>query len=87
MQESRVGSLGPEDHLEEEIATPSCILAWEILGQRGLVGYSPWSCKELYMTSDRTVRTKNGTSEPIYKTERVIDGENKLTKGEIRGEE
>ena len=30
MQETRVGSLGREDLLEEEMATHSSILAWEI---------------------------------------------------------
>ena len=40
-------SLGPEDPLEKEIATHSSILAWEITGQRGLAGYSPWGPKQL----------------------------------------
>ena len=43
----RVQSLGREDLLEKEMATPSSILAWEIRGQRGLVGCSPWAHKEL----------------------------------------
>ena len=30
MQETLVGSLGPEDPLEEEMATHSSILAWRI---------------------------------------------------------
>ena len=30
MQEMRVRSLGREDHLEEEMATHSSVLAWEI---------------------------------------------------------
>ena len=30
MQETQVQSLGQEDTLEEEMATPSSILAWEI---------------------------------------------------------
>ena len=43
-----VGSiLGQDDPLEEETATQSSILAWRIHGQRSLVGYSPWSPKEL----------------------------------------
>ena len=46
MQETRVQSLGREDLLEEEMATHSNILAWEIHGQRSLVDYSPWSCKK-----------------------------------------
>ena len=34
------------------MATHSNILSWEIHAQRGLVGYSLWSCKELDMTED-----------------------------------
>ena len=32
MQEMQIQSLGQEDPLEEEMATHSIILAWEILG-------------------------------------------------------
>ena len=46
MQETWVQSLGQEDPLEEEMATHSSILAWEIHGQRSLVGCSPWGSKE-----------------------------------------
>ena len=52
MQETWVPSLGQEDPLEEERATHSNILAWEILGRRSLVGYSPWGHKK----SDTTER-------------------------------
>ena len=45
-----VGSLGQEDSLEEEMATHSSVLTWEILGQRSLVAYSSWGLKELDMT-------------------------------------
>ena len=38
--------LGQEDPLEEEISTHSSILAGKFHGQRSLVGYSPWGCKE-----------------------------------------
>ena len=41
MQETWVQSLGQEDPLEKEMATHFSILAWEIPGQRSLVGYSP----------------------------------------------
>ena len=50
MQETWVPSLGWEDPLEKEMATHSSVLAWEIPGQRNLVGYSPWGCKELDTT-------------------------------------
>ena len=35
--------LDQDDPLEKEMATHSSVLAWEIHGQRSLVGYSPWS--------------------------------------------
>ena len=38
--------------MEKEMATHSSILAWKSLGQRNLVGYSPWGHKE----SDTTER-------------------------------
>ena len=37
-QETWVQSMGWEDPLEEEMATHSSILVWEIHGQRSLVG-------------------------------------------------
>ena len=39
-----------EEPLEEGMTTHSSILTWRIPGQRRLVGYSPWGCKELDMT-------------------------------------
>ena len=45
-----VRSLGQEDPLEEEMATHSSILPGQSHGERSLVGYSPWGCKELDMT-------------------------------------
>ena len=50
MQEMHVLSLGQDDPLENGMATHSSILAWRIHGQRSLVGYSTWGCKELDMT-------------------------------------
>ena len=41
-----VRSLGRGDPLEEGMATHSSILPRESHGQRSLVGYSPWGCKE-----------------------------------------
>ena len=46
MQEMWLQSLGQEDLLEQEMATRSSILAWEIQGQRSLGGYSPRGGKE-----------------------------------------
>ena len=45
--ETWIQSLGQEDPLEKGMATHSRIFAWRIHGQRSLVGYSPWGCKEL----------------------------------------
>ena len=41
---------GQEDPLEEEMATCSSILAGKSHGQRILVGYNSWGCKELDTT-------------------------------------
>ena len=55
-QEMQVQSLGQEDPLGQEMATPSSILACKIPwteepgGQRSLAGYNPWDCKELDTT-------------------------------------
>ena len=46
IQETQVRSLGQEDPLEKEMATHSSILLGKFHGQRSLVGYSPWGCKE-----------------------------------------
>ena len=52
MQETRVQSLSWEDPLEEEMATHSSILAWEIPQTDESGTLSPWSHKE----SDTTKR-------------------------------
>ena len=54
MWETMVRSLGQEDPLEEEMARYSNTPAWEIHGQRNLVAYSPWGCKELDTTDPHT---------------------------------
>ena len=46
MLETQVRTLGWEDLLEQEMATHSGILAWEIYGQKSLVGYIPRGRKE-----------------------------------------
>ena len=58
MQETQVESLGWEDPLEEEMATHSSILAWEI-PQRSLVGNSLWGQAESDM-SERLSMHING---------------------------
>ena len=44
--ETEVRSLGPGDPLEEGVAATPVFLPGESRGQRGLVGCSPWGCKE-----------------------------------------
>ena len=44
--ETWVRSLSWEDPLEKEMATTPVFLPGESQGQRRLVGYSPWGCKE-----------------------------------------
>ena len=60
MQETQAWSLGGEDPLEEEMATPSSILAYgnplqysclkNSMGKKSLVGYSPWGRKESWLS-------------------------------------
>ena len=56
-QEMQIRSLGQEDHLKEEMATHSSILAWKILENscmdRGAwwAICNPWGGKELNMTA------------------------------------
>ena len=47
MQESNVQSLDQEDPLEEEMATCSSILVWEIPWPEEPGSYNPWGHKEL----------------------------------------
>jgi len=54
IQETWVQALGQEDILEKPMAPHSSILAWRFYGQRSLVGYSLWDCKELDMTERLT---------------------------------
>ena len=50
MQETWVQSLGQEDPLEEEMATYSTVLAWEILRTEESGRLQSNGCKELDMT-------------------------------------
>ena len=56
VQETQVRSLGQEDPLEKGMATHSSIPAfWKSHGQRSLVDYSSWGCKESDMTKRPTL--------------------------------
>ena len=62
MQETQVSSLGQEDLLEKEWLPTPVFLPGEFHGQRSLVGYSPWGCKEL-----------DTTKSPFYFVKAVVD--------------
>ena len=53
MQEMWVQSLGGDNPLEKEMATTPVFLPEKFHGQRSLVGYSPWACKESNMTPSK----------------------------------
>ena len=55
MQETRVQSLSQEDPLEKGMVPTPVFLPGEFNGQRSLVGYSPWGCKELDTTERLTL--------------------------------
>ena len=57
MQETWLQSVGQEDPLEEEVATCSRILAWEIPWTEEPGGYSSWGCKSQTRLSDCTTTT------------------------------
>ena len=56
-QETQIWSLRREDPLEEEMATHSSILAWEIPGQKSLEGYRAGGRKELDMIEQLGMHT------------------------------
>ena len=56
IQKTWVQSLGGEDPLEKKMTTYSSILAGKFHGHRNLVGYSPWSHKELGTTEHAHTR-------------------------------
>ena len=55
MQEIWVRSLGQEDPMEKEMATPPVSLPEKFHGQRSLAGYSPWGRKRV--RHDRATHT------------------------------
>ena len=62
MWDTRVRSLGQEDPLEKDMAAHSSVLAGKWRGERSLVGYSPWGCKELDMTQRTHTHTHTAGS-------------------------
>ena len=61
-REMSVRSLVQEDTLEKEMDIPSSIHAWKIpIGQRSLVGYSPWSHRQSDTTEGLSTHTHTHT--------------------------
>ena len=74
----QVQSLGQEDPLEKEMATHSSIFAWEILGQRNLVGCGPQGHKESDTTEcAHTTPTHTGRKRDtaVKRQERTFQGD------------
>ena len=63
MGKTQVRSLGQEDPLGKGMATTPLFLPGELLGQRSLVGYSPWGCKESDMTEQHHFLNYGGGNE------------------------
>jgi len=63
IQETQVQPLDGEDPLEKEMATTPVFFPGEFYGQRSLVDYSPWGCKESNMTEQLT-HTHTHTGSP-----------------------
>ena len=57
VQETQVPSLGWEDPLEEDMATHSSILAWEIPWTEEAGRYSPWGHKDSDTTESLNTHT------------------------------
>ena len=63
-----VWSLGQEDPLKEEMATPSSIFAWIIPWTEELAGYSQWDCKESETTEQLSPEQTQTVSKTSYIT-------------------
>ena len=61
IQETQVQSLGREDPLEEDMATHSSILAWEIPWTEEAGRYSPWGHKDSDTTESLNTHTHTRT--------------------------
>ena len=56
VQETQVLSLGQEAPMDDAMVTHSIFLPGESHGERNLVGYSPWGCKESDTTEQLSTR-------------------------------
>ena len=64
----QIPSLGQEDPLEREMATPPVFLPGESQGQRSLAGNSPWGCRVGHNWGDLTCRHSHAhTQKPTHR--------------------
>ena len=68
MQETQVRSLGLEDSLEKEWQHTPVFLPGESHGQRSLVGYRLWGCKESDTTEEVTLSLQVGPEKHLIKS-------------------
>ena len=58
-----IQSLGWEDPLKEDMATPFSINAWKILKESGILDHLTCLLRNLYAGQEATVRTGHGTTD------------------------
>ena len=75
MQETWIQSLGREDPLEEEMATPASILAWRIPWTEEPASYRPWGHKSWTRLSLGGIGEDNGTPLQHSCLENPMDGD------------
>ena len=74
----QIQSLGWADPLASKWQPTTVFLPGKSHGQRGLVGYSPWGCKESDMTEQLSVHTSVDTK-PSYVTSTETEQQEKET--------
>ena len=85
MQETGVRSLGWEDPMEKEMATPSSILAWRIPWTEELGRlYNPWACKESDMAGQLSLTHLTAMSPPTTHILILIPFANKINQSSIK---
>ena len=66
MQETWIQSLGQEDPQRRKWEPTPVLLPGESHGQRSLVGYSPWGCKESDMTEGLSIAQHSVSYSSVY---------------------
>ena len=74
MQERWAQSLGWEDPLEEGMATQSTILAWRILRQSSLAGYSPQGLTVCRLKRQRSLSSAGDAHSVTHREMALVSG-------------